>query len=230
MKVTWRDKSYKKLEVLHTWSLGKDRQYTRSDHCGQFEFDIEDDVERALSTTISPTGRVNGSLFSDSKHHPAVTFFYNKITEYDTRKLECFRVTALPKQRWSYRIKNPQRIAKGRRYWKHFYQISMGINPKLMYPHSEKIVIGSYKTQTDWGYEEQLVEFLSLDEMFVFVAGAATYRFVKHDKQTDEGRLGNPSANVFGLEWLKEFSGRDPMVVRGKHFHSIDDEWWPQKD
>ncbi len=231
MKVTWKDRG--QLPTLNTWTLVRNsrtqkKEYKRNDHTGNFAFDLEDDVMHGLSTVVEPV-RVNGSLFSDGKHHPAVTFVYNKLVKNDCRKLEEFKVTALPKRTWSYTITNPQRIGKGRRYWKHFYAARMGVNPNTLFPHAEKIAIGSYKMGGDWGYEEQLVEFKSLDELFVFVAGALTYRFLKHDKQIEEGRLGNPSSNQYGLEWLKEFSGSDPMVVRGKHFHSIDDEFWVQK-
>jgi hypothetical protein len=226
-QATWKDN--KNLKRISSWQLkrnprNKKQEYQRTDHTGEVTFELDDDLMHALEQNFS-----SAPVIPNLTHQRAVAFLKNKLTAFDCRRLEYFRVTSLPKREWSYNITNPQRIAKGRRYWKHYYQIRMGLNPRLMYPHKEKIAIGSYKTGSDWGYEEQLVEFRSLDELFVFVAGAVTYRFVKHDKQIEEGRLGNPSANLYGLKWFEEFTGRDPMVVRGRHFHSIDDEFWVQK-
>jgi hypothetical protein len=232
----WRpdERRTRALKMLYTWRLPKGaKSYTRTPHNGEFEFSIDEDLLAALQLadmageTHESQGGCGGSI-EGSFFCPATTFVNRQLTGFDTRKIEHFRATALPRKNWSYNIRNPQRIGKGRRYWKNFYKIRMGLNPKQMFPLAEKIAIGSYKTASDWGYEEVLVEFRSLDELFVFVAGAVSFRFLKHDKQFEGGRLGNPASNRFGLGWLKTFAGRDPFEVKGKHHHSIDDDFWVQ--
>lgn len=231
-KFVWRPDDFKKLKMLYTWHLSKGaKQYSRTSHNGEFEFSIDEDLLTALeqvSTVGETTESMRGGCIEGDFFCPATAFVNHQLTGFDTRKIEHFRASALPKKNWSYQIRNPQRIGKGRRYWKNYYRIRMGLNPKQIFPLAEKIAIGSYKTASDWGYEEVLVEFRSLDELFVFVAGAVSFRFLKHDKQFEGGRLGNPASNRFGLGWLKTFSKRNPFEVKGKHFHSIDDDFWVQ--
>ncbi len=135
----------------------------------------------------------------------ARAFITGQIEKFDLTRLDWFRLYLRSKMSGRYigRCDYPKRIKLRPRTWKHGYRIRCSVR-ETGWPSSKDLAIGSRSYGEGWEYITEPLTLATLDEALVFIAGHEAFHWLRHSRQVP-GRNGEPGANRFGLEWLKQF-------------------------
>lgn len=132
-----------------------------------------------------------------------------KMSGFDTSKVDWFRLKPLACKNGAGHgyCKYPERVKKGSRQFKHHYRLNAGVNQNQAFPYRWEMQIGSETHPTKpqiWSYVTEDVVFADPAEYAVWICGHEAYHFLRHSRQVP-GRNTQVQANLFGLNWLKEF-------------------------
>ena len=153
-----------------------------------------------------------------------VKFIKEQLTPYDTSKVEWFKLLRLKNHvRYHGKCTYPKRKKKGSPHFVRGYRIGCSLNPDLAWPYERDVCIGTETFHRDsfsrsFRYVTERVCFEDAEEFMACLAGHEAFHFLRHSKQIP-GRNTEPSAERFGLEWLKTWRKwcSDPEIQERRH-------------